>query len=234
MEQYFEYYSKPKRIVSDQGKCFASNEFKEFCRGLNIEHVLIATGSPQSNGQVERLNRTLKPILAKLTADEDDRINSATDWDLVLKKAKFAINNTLCRATGYTPSILLFGESQRSEDCLGEVLRDCLERVDLKNVREHAAETNQKSQLVNKQTFDRKRKKATEYNKGDWVMVRNVNVTPKTSKKLIPIYKGPYIVDKIFDKYRLVIRDFAGFQTTQIPHDGIVPIFNVKPWLRTV
>jgi len=33
----------------------------------NIKHIEIATGSPQANGQVERVNRILGPMIAKLT-----------------------------------------------------------------------------------------------------------------------------------------------------------------------
>jgi len=42
------------------------------------------------------------PILAKLS-------DSPNKWDQVISQAEFAINNTVCRSMGNTPSQLLFG-----------------------------------------------------------------------------------------------------------------------------
>ena len=63
LEEHFRNYSRPKTIISDHGSCFTSEEFKSFMLGNNIEHVPIATASPKANGQVERVNRTLGPML---------------------------------------------------------------------------------------------------------------------------------------------------------------------------
>lgn len=51
-------FGNPRRIISDRGTAFTSNEFREYCKKENIEHVLITTGVPRANGQVERMNRT--------------------------------------------------------------------------------------------------------------------------------------------------------------------------------
>lgn len=63
---YFSNFSKPKMLISDRGTCFTSKEFREFILEKEIKHVLIATGSPQENGQVECINRILTLIIAKL------------------------------------------------------------------------------------------------------------------------------------------------------------------------
>jgi hypothetical protein len=55
----------------------------------NIEHVLITTGIPRSNGQVERVNRTLIPLLSKLTDPERG------DWYKYLGLAQQCINMCL-------------------------------------------------------------------------------------------------------------------------------------------
>lgn len=57
LRSYFEHYSRLLRIISDRGSCFTSREFEEFLNSHNIQHVKIATASPQANGQVERLNQ---------------------------------------------------------------------------------------------------------------------------------------------------------------------------------
>lgn len=52
----------------DRGSTFTGNEFAEFLRMHDVRHIKIATGSPQANGQAERINRTLTPMLAKLAS----------------------------------------------------------------------------------------------------------------------------------------------------------------------
>ena len=49
LKVYFQYYSKPKTVVSDRGSCFTSKEFSDFLQEFNIQHVKVATGSPQAN-----------------------------------------------------------------------------------------------------------------------------------------------------------------------------------------
>lgn len=104
LTDYFQSYSTPRIVISDRGFAFTFQEFQELMDGKNIKHTLIATGSPQANGQVERINRVLAPILAKLSDSENKKY-----WYNVLPKAEFCINNTINKSTGETPSKLLFG-----------------------------------------------------------------------------------------------------------------------------
>lgn len=94
--------------MSDRGTSFTSNEFEEFLKEDNVRHVLIATVSPKANGQVERINRILGPLLAKIV---DNSIGKY--WYKVLTEAEFSINNTMNKSIGDTPSRLLFGINQR-------------------------------------------------------------------------------------------------------------------------
>lgn len=54
--------------MSDKGAAFTSKEFEDYCRSEGVEHRLITTGILRANGQVERVNRTLIPLLTKLSA----------------------------------------------------------------------------------------------------------------------------------------------------------------------
>ena len=73
-----------------------------------MEHVKVATVSPQANGQVERVNRTLKVMLAKITEP-----TMHADWCKLLDRAEYAVNNSIHSSTGERPSRLLFGVQQR-------------------------------------------------------------------------------------------------------------------------
>lgn len=55
------------------------------------------------------------------------------------------------------------------------------------------------SQLHNKAYYDSTKQTAAKYigTVGDYVMIRIVNTTPSTCKKLLPKLKGPYKISKI-------------------------------------
>ncbi|KYM99027.1 hypothetical protein ALC62_10250, partial [Cyphomyrmex costatus] len=70
LRDYFGNYRKPRVIVSDRGSCFSSQEFGNFVSEQGIKHVLVATGSPQGNDQVERVNLVIIPMLSKIINKE--------------------------------------------------------------------------------------------------------------------------------------------------------------------
>lgn len=61
-------FGNPRRIISDRGTAFMSHKFEDYCKEENIQHILTTTGIPRANRQVERINRTLIPLLTKLSA----------------------------------------------------------------------------------------------------------------------------------------------------------------------
>ena len=52
-------FGLPGEIVSDNGKQFSGDPFKEWCEKLNIVQRFASVKHPQSNGLVERANRSL-------------------------------------------------------------------------------------------------------------------------------------------------------------------------------
>jgi len=230
LKLYFEYYSRPLRIISDRGSCFTSREFEDFTKEHNIQHIKVATASPQANGQVERFNRTILPMIAKL-ADE-----RRTHWANVLKDVEFACNNVVSKTTNECPSTLLFGVRQRG--AITDELRDALElsgqldtHRELSNLRKRAEKQIQKSQQANQRSYNRRHKIAKKYQVGDKVMIRNFDSTLGVSPKLIPRFKGPYQVDRVLRNDRYIIRDVEGFQLTQTPYRGTWEASNIRPWI---
>lgn len=226
LKEYFRCYSKPHCLVSDRGSAFTSAEFKNFMKEESIKHTLIAVGTPRANGQIERLHRMLTPMLAK-TSD------SSKKWDQVIDLAEFAINNTICRSIGTTPSKLLFGLDQLGQ--INDTLRLYLNNQttnerNLEKLREVASFEISKIQAVNEKYYDNTRKKANTYNINDYVMIANVDTTVGINKKLIPKYKGPYIVRKVLDNDRYVVTDVPGSQVTQIPYNGVISADHMRHW----
>lgn len=225
LQEYFNNYSKPIRIVSDRGSAFTSNEFAKFLKENNVIHVLIAASSPKSNGQIERINRDLTPMLSKLSALKNK-------WNKYLPDVEFAINNTFSKSTGYTPAKLLFGVNQKHKyDSLRNYLEVDTDETDIIEIRRNAQEKNIQSQNYNKSTYDARHKSPQKYDEGDYVLIKNVDVTPGVNKKLIPRYKGPYQVLKTLENDRYVIVDIPDFQLTQKPFESVLGPENMKPWL---
>lgn len=227
LKEYFCYYSKPLRIVSDQGSAFTSNYFENYLQENNILHVKIAVASPKSNGQIERVNRDLTPMLAKLSEVKNK-------WDKALSQVEYAMNNTYCRSIDSCPAKLLFGVEQRNlDDDVRNVLLDQNEHdVDVEKERVKAEERNKQVQNYNKLYFDSKHKAPTKYDEGDFVMLKNFDVTPNVNNKLIPKYKGPYCVRKVLENDRYLITDIDGFQMSQIPFERVYSHDNMRLWLR--
>lgn len=228
--QYFQCYSRPKVVISDRGSSFTSEMFEEFASQHGIRHVKVATGSPQANGQAERVNRVITPILAKLT---DATTNK--QWYKMIEQVEHAVNNTINKSTGKTPSQLLFGVDQRGliTDVLKDVVSEqkCDAARDLESLRAEAAANNLKAQASQKKAHDKKRKAPHVYAVDDLVMIRNYDSTPGVSKKLIPAFKGPYKIEKVLRNNRYVVADVPGFQNTQRPYSGVWEPANMRPWL---
>ena len=74
----------PKIISSsDRGSEFINQFFEVFTRTYNIHHIRTTAYHPQGNGQVERINKTIKDILAKITP-------KGGDWSHYLNSALYA------------------------------------------------------------------------------------------------------------------------------------------------
>ena len=98
-------YGVPQQLHSDQGSNLNAEVNQRLCQLLGIERSRTTAYHPQGNGQVERFNRTVEAILAKMVGEHQD------DWDKHLQKAVFAYRTSLHESTGYSPYFVNFGRS---------------------------------------------------------------------------------------------------------------------------
>ena len=82
--KFFSWVGVPKEILTDQGTNFMSKLLTELYRMLHIQPIHTSPYHPQTDGLVERFNRTLKAMLNKLVRDE------GKDWDRLLPYLLFA------------------------------------------------------------------------------------------------------------------------------------------------
>ena len=98
-------FGVPTYLHSDQAANLRSAVVQELCHLLGIQSTKSSAYHPEGNGQVERFNRTVESMLAKVI-DADHQ-----NWDMYLPKALFAYRTSLHDVTGFTPFHLTFGRS---------------------------------------------------------------------------------------------------------------------------
>uniref|UniRef100_A0A8B9L3A2 Integrase catalytic domain-containing protein n=1 Tax=Astyanax mexicanus TaxID=7994 RepID=A0A8B9L3A2_ASTMX len=98
----------------------------EVCRILGIHKTRTTPLHPQSDGLVERFNRTLAAQLAMVSS------KGQRDWDKHLPVVLLACRSAVQETTGFTPALLMFGRELRTPVTLafgappdgGEVAKD--------------------------------------------------------------------------------------------------------------
>ena len=116
--EQFRTHGLPEALRSDNGTPFASREFEGFLEYLAVDHEKGIPYSPQSDGEVERFNKTLLKIIriAQL---------QGKNWKGEVLDFLFHYRNTPHTVTSLSPAELLMGRK----------LRDKLPRVSLLVIR---------------------------------------------------------------------------------------------------
>jgi hypothetical protein len=111
-------YGCPRIIISDQGAAFESVLFDALCRQFGIARKRTTAYHPQTDGLVERINRTLKTTLAKYVNE------NKTDWPNLLPFVALAYRSSVHASTGFTPWELAYGRQPSLPSCLlnGELI----------------------------------------------------------------------------------------------------------------
>jgi len=184
-ERVFTQFGAPLEIVSDNGPQFLSEVVENLLAHLTVKHRFTTMYKPNTNGLVERTNRTLCSMLAK---DAKVHVNIC-DWDLKIHHVVWVYNTTYKTATWYSPFRLTYrmeallpielevmtlrtattmrlplDESQRHQ---------LLQLNELDELQLKARQSIEVTQAQQKKAFDKKVKKK-EFKEGDLVMMFDV------------------------------------------------------------
>ncbi|UYV74125.1 K02A2.6-like [Cordylochernes scorpioides] len=96
-------HGAPKILISDRGSSFLSKLLTQVLKICNTIHKKTTSYHPQTNGQTERMNRTLTDMIS-MYIDEKHQ-----NWDVILPFVTFAYNSSVQETTGYSPYFLIHG-----------------------------------------------------------------------------------------------------------------------------
>ena len=201
-------FGVPQYLHTDQGRNFEASLMKEMCRLLGIKKTHTTPYHPQSDGLIERFNRTLLSMLS-IAAKDDEH-----DWDLKLPTLLWAYRTSVQETTGETPSLLMLGrEASLPIDVLYNLpqQKQSSGSAYLKQLKENMMQAQdrvrtrmKKEQQKQKANYDRSSDTKV-YSVGEKVWLNCPAVPRGLSPKFHRPWKGPFTVVKVFDKavYRI-------------------------------
>ena len=185
----------PNQLMSDRGPSFLSKLVLEVCSMLGIKKLNTSAYHPQSDGLVERFNRTLTDMLAKTA-------KNGADWDTRLPYVLFAYRATVQASTVESPFLLLYGRDPRlpTELLLSPPVERCYVNLDdykfqmvrvMREVWMLAQKALAKAQHRQKVQHDKSSNNA-DFQVGDRVFVFMPGMKSGPAYNLSCPYKGPY------------------------------------------
>ncbi len=199
VEQFISRFGCPFQIHTDQGRQFEGGLFQAVCKILEITKTRTTPYRPCSNGQVERINRTQ---MIRCYIDEDQ-----STWDEYIPLLAGAIRSTKNRQTGFSPNMMMLGRevstpwdilvgqggSSSGTTSVGfvENVRSRLERV-----HQQARDSLGAALMRQKRDYDLRLESRT-YSLGDLVYLLNPAPKVGETKKLIPVWKGPFLISEV-------------------------------------
>ena len=98
----------PETLISDNGAEFTAKHWTDYLTRMGIKHVRCTPQHPESNGKIERFNRTFKAMLAKAVN------NAPGDWEDYVGSTLFSHHISVSDVTHYSPFYLLYGRQPRA------------------------------------------------------------------------------------------------------------------------
>ena len=201
---------------------------KELMRRSHVAQAHSTTYHPQTNGLVERQNRTLVSML---------RVHCSrymTDWSRYLPQVMGAYNSTQRSTTGVSPHMMLTGhekslpltffypEYEGKKTSPQVYVRDVIRRQ--QELNDLCRRNTQQAQARQRKRFDKKAGGPKVYSVGDYECSFQNVIPPKGTKKLLKKSRGPFMITDVHQEgrfYRLVYTVFvAGHYENIRPHNS--------------
>ncbi|GJX59925.1 reverse transcriptase domain-containing protein [Tanacetum coccineum] len=209
-------FGLPGEIISDNGKQFRDNPFKDWCEKLNIRQRFASVKHPQTNGQVERANRSLgEGIKARL--GEDNR-----NWVEEVPHVLWAHRTMIKTSNGDTPFSLTYGTEAVIPVEIGMPSLRCAEvnqtendeglllNLDMLEERRERAAVREARSKARMEKYYNAKVRNTSFRPRDFAYHNNEASHAKENEKLGPKWEGPYKVVEALGKGAYKLRNSSG------------------------
>lgn len=188
----------PGKILTDRGTHFNNKLMKGLMQKFTIEHLLSTPYHPQTNGLVERFNRTLIEAIARMTR------KNIKNWDQYIASSLFAYRTSRHSTTKWSPFFLVYGREAKLpvDNFRKEEERSLVTQIEAHvdhttTVRRLAQKQIEQEQQKQKDRHDKKLLKTKSYQVGDLVLHYRAMLDKQWSGKLEDKWKGPFKVAQI-------------------------------------
>jgi transposase InsO family protein len=215
-------YGAPQHVLTDRGTNFLSSLVNEICVLFKIKQMRTTAYHPQTDGLVERFNRTLCDMLACYVHDEPE------EWDKYLPFVTFAYNTAIQSTLKECPFYLFFGRAPLLPNDI-KINSRYDTRHDDRIV--YAEKWENAKKLARNHLFKAQTKQKEYYDKGTKTCVYSVGQTvlvkaPPTAGKFINRWNGPFVITRSFSNVNYEIESIPKSKQRR----AIVHVNRLKPY----
>jgi len=210
VEQVICRYGTPISLLTDRGKEVDGQLMAEVCKLLDIDKQHTTPYKSSSNGQAERMHRTINSIIGKMVSENQ------SDWDCLLPYVMAAYRSSRHESTGFTPNYLMFAREVHAPvdlvygcseahtrvtyDGYGEEMKSRMQTA-YTLVRENL----HRAALRSKRYYDL-RVRPYRYQPGDWVYYYNPRKFAGRQEKWTRKFSGAYLVVKVLGPVNVMLQ----------------------------
>ena len=230
-------YGTPRQLHSDKGTDLTGQVMTEIYKLLQIDKTATTAFRPQSNGQVERMNRSICKMLRAFIQEWKHQ-----DWDTMVPMVMSAYRRSVHESTKFTPNKMVFGREcnlpvhlmygvpQRYPTCPVAFVQDIAEKM--REMHELARDSMKLAADRQKRNYDRYVGQKRRFYVGDQV---NYYYAPKDHKVTSRPWEH-YIVTKVWDEENPILYTISKgkrSKSRQVHIDNLLPYYGtdeIAPW----
>jgi hypothetical protein len=223
----------PQEILSDRGTSFINKLIDELCQTYQTKHRLTSAYRPQTNGMVERFNRTIGECIAKLV-QEDNK-----EWDQFIDAVLLAYRTKKHKTTNKTPFYLVYGREAtlpidlkipsrieyEEENSMQRRIYQLV--VELEEERYNVSQRIEREQQKQKQVYNQQGI-SDKLKIGDQVLVERTWLKNNFSAKLENKWIGPYFIHNALKNNVYKLRTLDGKLVKHVIHGNRLKLYHER------
>ena len=230
----------PLSIHSDQGGNYESRLFSELCELMEIRKTRTSVRNPKCNGQPERFNKTLVPMIRSYLKNQED-------WDLNLGCLASAYRASPNETTGVTPNLLMLGKEVRMPAVIVFGSATVTGKESVSSYSLYVEQLKERLQIAHsvarkrlnvcakrqKELYDSKLQ-VNKYKEGDIIWYLQVKRKDSLCPKLTMPYTGPFLIKKRISDQNFLVQFSDKGKEKIVHHDKLNP-FNgtsLPKWIQ--